>query len=331
MNSGINEAFKAVIWTVCAVIFIDLVVFAVGFMRVGSYENQVVRMIQTAGGVTPAVMEKANKLSDTSYRGNFRLVPHGGGKPYVYQNKSYEGVYPTEWSTDTDNVPIYPNLTRHKEGTVSDVTEYGSLMTLLDHPQKLFAGKVNDFKDQDIIPSKIRADKVKEIKPIGYIDKNYFFNFKSTIDDNSIAVWTYKLARQKELTDQNSPEEYIYDQDHYEKGQAVKRSREYTGLLRVQINANDPKVHFNDKSLKGMQTVRLISGGNNIMGEAYTNLWSDVKANSYPHDYGAEIRYEIKIDIPLVMLTRNVSMFDKTHFHNSRQGVTTSLYRETKH
>lgn len=332
MNSVINESLKAVIWTVCAVIFIEIVGFVVSFVRVNNYENQVVRYVQTAGGVTPAVMAKADQLSKNTYQNHFKLVPHGSGKAVTQNGKSYDAVYPTEWSTDENNVPIFPALDQHQEGKIEYVTEKGCLMSLLDHPSKLFAGKPKDFKVRDKIPSDIEATKVKEVKPLGYIDKNYFFDFASSANNDQIHVWSYKLAHPKELTHQDEPDRYIYDTDSYQGDKKVAaKTRDFTTLLKVKINADDPKVHFKDKSVKGMQTVRLASGGNDLKGVAYLNRWSDIKANSYPHDYGSKIKYDIQIDIPFLMFTERFGVLNKIHVHSLRQSITTSLYRELKH
>lgn len=331
MQSGINAIVRTFVICFGAFLLIDVLGFIYQVNQKNNFETQVTKYVQTAGGVTPEVMAKTDKLSKNNYRGYFKLKPHGSGKPVYFKGKKYDGVYPTEWSTDHDNTPIYPALTKHPEPYIDrngnkqqnrDITEKGSLMSLLDHPGKLFAGQFKDFAKQDIIPDIIEANKVKEVKPIGYIDKNYFFNHPTDATEDGIVIWPYNLANSHDLTNQNKPSIYKYDVWH--------SKRNYTDLVFVTIDPTNQKVHFNDKKLTKKQKVCLVSNGNNIMGEAYPNRWSDLKANSYPHAYGATIRYDLEINIPYLLFTENMGALKKFAYKITQVGDTVSLYREPK-
>lgn len=321
MNSGIAEAFKAILTTIFIVIFINIMVTLFQINQINNYEAQVTRYIQTAGGVTPEVMEKADKLSKNTYSGHFTLEPNDAGPVVYYGGKYNKGVYPKEWSTDTDRTPIYPIIKRHKIDKSSYVTDRGCLMTLLDHPNKLFAGDFYDFQKQDDIPDYIDANKVHEIKPIGYIKKNYFFKYNANSSSPSLAIWSYQLLHEKTLTNQDKTPIYAYE----------NRNRKFSNLLYVTIDADDPKVQFNDKSLHGKQDVMLTCSQNNIYGDVYKNNWGDMKANSYPHDYGATIKYQIKANIPYLMFTEKLNGLNKFTFKTIRNGIVASNYRDLNH
>lgn len=331
MQSSINAIVRTFVICFGAFLLIDVLGFIYQVNQKNNFETQVTKYVQTAGGVTPEVMAKADKLSKNNYRGYFKLKPHGSGKPEQFQDKEYDGVYPTEWSTDHDDTPIYPALTKHtetytdKDGVKqekNDVTEKGCLMSLLDHPGKLFAGQLKDFAKKGSIPSNIEADKVKEVKPIGYIDKNYFFNSPTSANTPSITIWPYNLANAHDLTNQNEPAIYTYD--------TWGKKRGWSNLRTVTIDPTNQKVHFNDKKLTKKQKVCLVSNGRNMMGEAYPNRWSDLKANSYPHAYGATIRYDLEINIPYLLFTENMGSLKKFAYKITQVGDTVSLYREPK-
>lgn len=330
MNNFLTESVKLVITALIVVIFADVLGVFYDIGRENNYQEQVEQYIQTAGGVTPEVMEKADKLSKENYGGHFKLLPHGSGPKTNYKGKNYEGVYPTQWSTDHDDTPIYQVLTERKVGKISNVTDKGCLMSLLDHPGKLFAGDLKDFKDVDrYIPSDIPADKVKEIKPIGYIDKNYFVTSSSLM---SMSLWCYRLEKPKELKNPDAIGTYIYDMDKYKPdGSKETRKRDYSLLKVLKIDADDPKVHFNDKSLKGKQEVAIACSSNTITGNAYPNRWSDLKANSYPHDYGSQINYDIQISVPFLKYTEGVSGLQNFGYKTTKYLYTTSMYRDTKY
>lgn len=336
MQSGINAVVRTLVICFGAFFLIDVLGFIYQVNQKNNFETQVTKYVQTAGGVTPEVMAKADKLSKNNYRGYFKLKPHGSGASKKSKDKKYEVVYPTptEWSTDHDNTPIYPALTKHTETyTVNkdgkekteqkdDVTEKGCLMSLLDHPGKLFAGQFKNFDKQKQIPDIIEADKVKEVKPIGYIDKNYFFYYLDNSETPSIAIRPYNLANMHDLTNQDKPAIYAYD--------TWNKKRNWTILRTVTIDPTNPKVHFNDKKLTKKQKVCLVSAGNNIMGEAFPNRWNDFKANSYPHAYGATIKYDLEINVPYLLFTENMGMLKKFAYKITQVGSTVSLYREPR-
>lgn len=321
MNSPMNIFFRTIMAAIGAILLIDVLGFVYNLNQSNNYETQVIKYIQTEGGVTPNVIKKADELGKKTYHGYFTLEPHGAGPETEYKGEKYKAVYPTEWSTDHDNTPIYPYFKTHTEKGYDYVTEEGSLMALLDHPNKLFAGKIDKFSKLSYIPSGIKDSDVKEVKPIGYIDKNYFFEYKKTPTSSSIPIWSYDLSNPRDLTNQNVPLEYVWDNS----------KRDYTNLCPVTIDPKNPKVHFNDKSLTDKQKVGLVCGGNTITGTTYKNRWSDMQANSYPHAYGGQIKYDIKINIPYVLFTNNESWFNHLAYSTVKHSSTVSLYRELKH
>lgn len=302
---------------------IDVLGFIYNINQSNNYETQVIKYIQTEGGVTPKVLEKADKLSKRNYHGYFKLEPHGAGPLTKHQGKDYQAVYPTEWSTDHDNTPIFPNLKNHNNGNFSNVTEKGCLMSLLDHPNKLFAGQPKDFANyhtSDVIPDDIKADDIKEVKPIGYMDKNCFFDTPTNAYTTSVPIWSYVLSNPRDLTNQHEPLKYKYESNN--------RKRDFTNLYTFKLDPKNPKVHFYDKKLTGVQTVGLVCGSNTITGTAYEKRWGDIKANSYPHKYGATIKYDIHIDVPYLLFTDQVTSVSWLKYSHVKEAKTVSLYRE---
>lgn len=349
MHGALSAIAKFVSGVLMVLVIFMFITFFGALNSAHDYETKVVKYIQAAGGVTPSVMAKADALSQKSYHGYFKLTPNGSGEPYtttVTENgkrvkKTYEGVFPLEFSTDHNNTPMFAVLHDHKDQNFEDVTEKGCLMALLDHPNKLFAGQPRNFDNYgdygsigggingNPIPDKIMASDVKEIKPIGYIDKNYFFRLKwHSWDFHTVVVWPYKLKSTKKLTDQTRPDEYVYDTHDYNTN--TMAARRFSGLMTAPVNADDPHVHFNDKSLKGEQDVAVTFSSNNIYGEAYQNNWGDIRANSYPHQYGATIKYNIHISIPYVSVL-DMMKAKVLHYNKVKNGSTVSLYREVKH
>ena len=63
MNNFLTESVKLTITALIIVIFADVLGVFYDIGRENNYQEQVEQYIQTAGGVTPEVMEKADKLS----------------------------------------------------------------------------------------------------------------------------------------------------------------------------------------------------------------------------------------------------------------------------
>lgn len=338
MHEVVAEIVKFVNAVLIVLVMFVVLSFFVALNSEREYENTVVKYIQAAGGVTPSVMLKADALSAKQYHNYFKLIPNGAGKPYTTTvtekgkkvKKTYQGAYPIELSTDHNHTPIFPVLTDHQDKNFTSVTDRGCLMALLDHTGKLFAGQSKDFNNyggQSKIPETILASKIKEIKPIGYLDKNYFFNLERSNNSlHTITIWPYKLKNFKSLTDQTRPAEYTHDA----LTNGISPTREYSSLVKAKINADNSHVHFNDKKRTGWQNVTLVFGNNGVDGEAYPNRWSDVKANSYPHEYGSQIKYNIKISIPYVTIL-DMMKAQTLRYQTTKQAMTSSLYREIKH
>ena len=325
MHSPINLFIRTIAAAIGIILMIDVLGFVYNINQSNNYETQVTKYIQTAGGVTPQVLEKADKLSQRNYHGYFKLEPHGAGPLTRFQGKYYQGAYPIEWSTDHDNTPIYPNLTNHHDGNFRNITEKGCLMSLLDHPNKLFVAQPEDFANyhtDDSIPDDIKADDIKEIKPIGYIDKNCFFDMPTNSNSPSVPIWAYLLSNPRDLTNQSKPLKYKLDM--------TGRRNAYSNLDTFKLDPKDPKVHFYDKNLTGIQTVGLVSGGNDITGQAYEKRWSDVKANSYPHKYGATIKYDIHVNIPYLLFTNKLTSVSWLKYSHVKESKTVSLSREVQ-
>lgn len=299
MNGPFAEAMKAISAAIMILLIADVLGFAFYYNRENDYETQVAKYVQTAGGVTDEVINKADKLSKTNYNGFFKLTPHGTDQ---------------DLSTDHNNTPIYETLTKHTEGSLEDVTKEGCLMTLLDHPNKLFAGKPADFRDKRNIPDDIDADKIKLIKPIGYLDKNYFFSSSVT---SPIHIWQYELSHMKNLHNQK-------EKDTYSHVSAKKRT--WTYLQTVTIDADNPHVHLDDQSLKGKQKVSIVYLP--LMQKSNINPWSDLKTSDDRHQYGGQIKYEIHIDIPYLIVGDKLNAFNHIRYKQVKISSAASLNRE---